>query len=306
MSKNEDRATGDPARPSPHPFVKWAGGKRRLLPELLARIPSSWDRERDLYVEPFLGGGALFWELLPRRAILSDVSFDLMNAWNVVRGDVGGLVQRLEEHREAYAAGLRDYYEAVRSDIPACRVRQAARTIFLNRTCFNGLYRLNREGKFNVPWGKREWSKESLAGDVENLAACSNSLDPVERVVELRDDGFLDLLNGLPAERGTEVFRGALVYLDPPYSPVPGKPSFTRYSAGGFGFSDQMILAGLASWMRDLGAHVILSQSADADLVKLYGRLGFRCDLVAGRRIVGASAASRGEVAEYVVHGGSP
>jgi DNA adenine methylase len=285
----------DKARARPRPFVRWAGSKRRLLPELLARIPPSWDRERDLYVEPFLGCGALFWELLPKRAILSDVSADLMNTWNVVRGDVGRLVELLEEHRAAYAEGLRDHYEAVRAEIPECRVRQAARTIFLNRTCFNGLYRLNREGRFNVPWGKRE----SLLVDAANLEECSICLN--EREVELHDDGFLDLLNGLPTERGTEVFRGALVYLDPPYSPVPGKPSFTKYSAGGFGFADQMILAGLAGWMRDLGAHVILSQSADADLVRLYERLGFRCDLVMSRRIVGASAASRGEVSEYVV-----
>jgi len=281
----------------PRPFVRWAGGKRRLLPELCKRIPKTWDREHDLYVEPFLGAGALFWELRPRWAVLSDFCGELMNVWNVVRCDVGGLVGRLEEHREAYAGGSRGYYEIERAVVYECKVREAARTIFLNKTCFNGLYRLNQEGKFNVPWGRRK----GFEYDADNLRRCSTFLQGSD--VELREDHFLDLLNELPDERGPGVYEGALVYLDPPYMPTSKTSCFTRYCADGFGLADQLILAGMAKWLVDFGAHVILSQSADARLADLYRSLGFRCDPVTSSRLVGARASSREELKEYIVCG---
>ena len=138
----------------PRPFLKWAGGKTQLLPELRARIPSAWDPSRDHYHEPFLGAGALYFSLLPTHAHLSDLNADLVNAWQAVRDDVDGVVKELSRWQAAYVKEPEKTYYAVRlldpkGGSPASR---AARLIVLNKAGFNGLYRVNKQGKFNVPW----------------------------------------------------------------------------------------------------------------------------------------------------------
>jgi len=275
----------------PRPFLKWVGGKTQLLPELIARIPKAWNRETDLYVEPFLGGGALFWELQPKRAWLGDANEELYNAWlslNACYFDellewLGDLARGYQENPE----GVYQYQRRLalsREDV----ARRAARTIFLNKTCFNGLYRVNREGHFNTPWGK---NPKACVLDRSNLRACSEFL----RLIEL------NLGRGDFAEFHS--CRGAFYYFDPPYIPVSKTSSFTAYTTAGFTYYDQLRLATHAYWLRNCGNHVMLSQAADELLVDQYRRLGFTCDLVPARRNVNSKGDKRGRVGEYIIYG---
>jgi len=200
----------------PRPFLKWAGGKSQLLGGLRARVPKSYER----YFEPFLGGGALFFSLRPAKGVLGDVNGEIVDCYTAVRDDVGGLVAALQNHR--YDAG---HYYAVRDADPAklSLVERAARTIFLNKTGFNGLYRVNRAGKFNVPFGR--YAKPSICNE-ENLRACSAALANVE------------LVAGDFERVASRARAGDFVYFDPPYVPLSRTAAFTAYA-----------LAGLAPWV---------------------------------------------------------
>ena len=276
----------------PRPFLKWVGGKTQLLPELIARIPTTWHRETDIYVEPFVGAGALFWELLPKRACLGDLNAELFVAWLALEKCY--FDETLEWLRDA----KRDYQENPEAAYYRWRSlliqesevgRQAARTIFLNKAGFNGLYRVNKNGQFNVPWGK---NPKAEICDVINLRACAAALREIEVSIKLCD--FEDWMN-IPV--------GSLVYFDPPYVPLSKTSNFTSYTKGGFPYKDQLRLAAFAANLRDKGVHVMLSQAADESLIDQYRRLGFACDLVSARRNVNSAGSKRGPVGEYIIYG---
>ena len=207
---------------TPRPFLKWAGGKRALMSDIMARMP---DGEIDLYVEPFLGGGAVFLDLARqgriKKAILNDRNPELVHTWRTVRDDPEGIIEAIGQwvpDEETYYA-VRALDGTTLSD-----VERAARVLWLNRTCFNGLYRINRSGQFNVPYGKY---KRPRLVDEENLRAVSHALQKVT----LYDIDF----EGVLAMAGP----GAVVYCDPPYWPLSDTAYFTAYDGNPFRTEDQ-------------------------------------------------------------------
>lgn len=276
------------------PFLKWAGSKRQLLPELRKRIPTTWNPETDLYVEPFLGGGALFWELQPKTAVLMDSNQILIETYKRLRDDIGGVLGCLKVLEEEYLRDPKEKYVSIRANFNVGIEKsnfgaiQAAAFILLNKTCFNGLYRVNADGAFNTPWGHR--AKAGLPSE-EVLRACAAALENTL----LRAADFAELAPGMPLE-------GALIYADPPYAPTSKTSDFTAYTAGGFPYADQLRLALWADIWRSQGAYVILSQAADESLIDQYRRLGFKCDKVAARRNINSKGSKRGPVGEYIIY----
>lgn len=285
----EARAPASGARP--RPFLKWAGGKTQLLPELLVRIPRSWDRERDAYYEPFMGGAALFWALLPRRAHLGDACDELVGTYAAVRDHWSDMVRDclVEIEREYRVDPEATYYRVRERDVSPAPGWRAARAIFLNKAGFNGLYRVNKAGKFNVPWGKNP--RASIV-DEANLDACSKILRGEDVVLSSAD--FEVVAGGAPA--------GSLAYFDPPYFPSSRTSNFTSYTVDGFCYHDHLRLLLLASSLRDRGVHVLVTEAADEKLIDQYRRCGFQCDLVRARRSVSSRGDGRGAVGEYVVY----
>ena len=270
----------------PGPFIKWAGGKSQLLDAILPRLPG---RIRT-YREPFVGGGAVFFALARQRrferAVLSDQNADLIGVYRVVRDDVEALI----EHLAALAPRAKDpdTFYALRAqktrDLAA--VEQAARFIFLNKTCFNGLYRVNRKGQFNVPFGRYRNPKVL---DTELLRSCSRALASVELKVQDFE------------ESAKNAGPGDAVYFDPPYVPVSPTASFTAYHRDPFGpdAHDRLARVAEACWRR--GAHALVSNSDCPFTRKLYARS--RVETVQAGRAINRDPTRRGPVTELLVVG---
>ncbi len=274
----------------PRPVIKWAGGKRQLLPQLLRYAPPTFDH----YWEPFIGSAALFFEL--RRlgrigtATLGDVNAELIGVYKALRDAVEPLIECLREHEEHKFD--RDYFYEVRNwdREPGWQQRppvaRAARLIYLNKTCYNGLHRVNRRGEFNVPWGSYA---NPCVCDVRSLQAASTALQGVE----LRVDDFRTLLADAKA--------GDLIYFDPPYVPVSATASFTAYSAHPFGVDEHRELAAAFAELVERGCHALLSNS-DTPLARaLYGE--FEIQPALARRAISAQGSARGLVGEVIVVG---
>ena len=276
----------------PRGFVKWAGSKRQLLPELVRRIPRAWCADRDQYYEPFVGAGALYWELAPRRAHLGDLNPDLVTSWTVLRDDSAELIALLAKIQEEYRKDPEAVFSRYRSLGPhlLSTVERAARFIFLNKSCFNGLFRVNSKGIFNVPWGK---NPKATVCDEVNLGACARQLRDSVTSITLGD---FSLMRGMPA--------GSLVYLDPPFSPLTKTANFTSFTAEKFRRADQERLVSYAAELAGAGVHVVASQSCDEDVVDLYRDEGFRCDLVPAVRAINCRGYGRGVVGEYIISSG--
>lgn len=259
------------------PFLKWAGGKGGLLSDILRRLPEGYGR----YHEPFVGGGAVFFGLAPRAATLSDKNAELIHAYVTVRDDVDGLIEELGEH--VYTS---EHYYAVRALDPAGLPprKRAARTVFLNRAGFNGLYRLNSRGQFNVPFGR--YTNPRIV-DAENLRACSRALIDVE----LRAEDFDAVLR--------RAQPGDLVYFDPPYVPLSSTASFTAYQAGGFGARDQEHLRDVFATLASRNVCCLLSNSDTPEVRALYK--DFAIDEVQARRAINSKGSNRGPVGEVLV-----
>jgi DNA adenine methylase len=267
----------EPEPPRSRPLLKWAGGKGQLLDQLRPRMPARFGR----YFEPFAGGAALFFALRPRRAVLADVNAELIDCYVATRDDVDAVIEALGQHRYA----TEDYYRvrAVdRTTLPLAE--RAARTIYLNKTGYNGLYRVNRAGKFNVPMGRYS---NPLFCDPHNLRACSTALQGVD----LRVEDF--------EEVAARAKRGDFVYFDPPYVPVSDSADFTSYVPGGFGADQQRRLAGVFAKLAQRGVYALLSNSDTPAVRELYR--GFRIDAVLAARFINSRGSRRGKVGEVVV-----
>ena len=269
------------------PFVKWVGGKRSLLPELLRRVPADFKN----YYEPFVGGGALFFALKNEgrldlaggggQAFLSDINFDLINTYQVIQRDPEPLIARLEAHARKHSS---EYYYDIRSqhDLED-RIEIAARFVYLNKTCYNGLWRVNSKGEFNVPVGSAE--KPAICQE-ENLRACHSVLQGVD--IRIRD--FRKLRAGV----------GDFVYFDPPYDPLAGG-SFTDYTRSGFGKEEQIELRDLCKDLHQQGVRFMLSNS-DTDYVReLYSDSNFKLEKVKAPRMVNCKGDKRGAVGELLI-----
>lgn len=262
----------------PRPFLKWAGGKRQLLPEIISQLPEN----RRTYHEPFLGGGALFFKLKPERAVLSDLNLRLVRTYRAVRDDVEGVIKALAD-----CPNEKDFYLRMRArDIDAAGdIELAAWFIFLNKTGFNGLYRVNKKGGFNVPFGSY---KNPTICDADNLRACSAVL----LGVKILHTDFRHI------EEMTE--PRDFVYFDPPYVPISSTSSFTSYTRDGFTMEDQAELRDIARTLKRQRVHVLLSNSSVPAVHALY-KDGFELREVYATRAINADATKRGKVAEALI-----
>lgn len=274
----------------PRPFLKWAGGKTRLLPELLARAPEHFGR----YYEPFLGGGALFFALCRagrvQSALLSDANRELIDTYIAIRDDLRAVIEYLEAYKQQHSA---DFYYALRARDPSelSPSERAARMIYLNKTGYNGLYRVNRQGKFNVPFGRY---KSPSIYDEANLQAISAALQGVE----LRCRPFEEAVATAQA--------GDWVYCDPPYAPSSKTANFTAYQAGGFSSDDQRRLRDLCAELAGRDVYVMVSNSATPLIRDLYGGEPFHLHEVHTRRAINSKRDGRGLVKELIITGYAP
>jgi DNA adenine methylase len=270
------------------PIVKWAGGKTKLLDELRRRAPS----QIKTYVEPFAGGAALFFALADdpsrtfERAILADRNEDLIACYRAVKDDVEALIGALGEFRHD-----EDEYYRVRAQDPTAMsdTARGARLIYLNRTCFNGLWRVNRAGKFNVPFGRYE---NPRIVDPEGLRAASKALARAD----VRAADFGEVTAGLGP--------GDFVYFDPPYVPVSKSASFTSYAQGGFGVAEQDRLVQELARLRERGVAAVLSNADTESTRDLYR--DFSMHLVTAARAINSRGAGRGRVGELIVTSWGP
>jgi DNA adenine methylase len=277
------------ANAAPRPFLKWLGGKSQLLPELSKHIPERFGR----YHEPFLGGGALFFHLAAAgritRATLSDQNAGLVATYKTVRDDVESLIRALRSYSRLYdttQARRKTIYYAVRGRTIAAdqHIAAAARLIFLNRTCYNGAYRVNKRGEFNVPIGR--YANPTIC-DAENLRACSRIL--AQTTLQAADFGLTSM----------DAHRGDFWYADPPYVPRNASSDFTAYTKESFGPAEQERLADIARRLKKKGVHVLLSNSDTPFVRKLYKDFAIR--RVQARRAVNSRADRRGTVAELLI-----
>lgn len=275
VARSPGRTGSRPAKAAP--VVKWAGGKTRLLTDLEQRLPDGFEG----YFEPFFGGGALFFRLLPARAHIGDVNAELINLYVCVRDQVDALIEDLQQH--VYE---KDYYYWMRGrEVDTLSdIQRASRLVFLNRTCFNGLYRVNRRGHFNVPFGKY---KDPVICQEDRLRAVAVVLEGVE----LKLAGYKETVAGAR--------QGDFVYFDPPYQPVSRTSNFTSYTAAAFDEDDQAELAATFADLDARGVKCMLSNS-DAPLIhELYA--DYRIDIVHCARAISRRADGRGRVPEVVV-----
>jgi DNA adenine methylase len=267
----------------PRPFLKWAGGKRQLLPELIARLPECFAA----YHEPHVGSGVLFFELASRgvlpQAYLSDVNLSLIDTYITVRDQVEDVIAILRKHQRKHD---RDYYYLVRAIDPSRLplAGRAARIIYLNKTCYNGLYRENKSGQFNVPLGRYE---NPTICDALNLREVSRALQGA------------DIARRTYASVLERAQPGDFAYFDPPYHPVSATSSFTAYDRNGFTIDDQRGLRDIFRALTQHGAYAMLSNSDTPLIRELYAR--FNIDRVYASRSINSKGNRRGKIAELII-----
>lgn len=242
----------------PRPFVKWAGGKRGLLPTMSAYFPKKFGT----YMEPFLGGGAVLFYMLDRnpdqRCWVSDLNAELILTYVTIRDRVEELISALEDHSGGYFDDRAGYYYRTRGEEPTDDVARCARLIFLNKTCFNGLYRVNSKGRFNVPLGR--YVNPSIVNG-HNLRLVSRMLRSADISIGCGD--FAAVLD--------EAGRDDFVYFDPPYQPVSQTSSFTSYTDRDFGLDDLKRLAGVCEELDSMGCKVVFSNSNTPEVRGVFG-----------------------------------
>lgn len=298
---------------SAKPFIKWAGGKTQLLDELDARLPKKNVKEGiiESYIEPFVGGGALFFFLKRKyrikKAYLFDINREIIVGYKVIKYNPMGLINELKElHKEYLSYDIvrrKEYYYKIRKiynkqmqkfnfeNYNDTWTKRASYLIFLNKTCFNGLFRQNKKGEFNVPHGRY---KNPNICDAENLIEVHRALQDTE------------IFCGDFMESESFIRENGLVYFDPPYRPLSTTSSFTNYSKEGFGEEDQRRLADFYKAMDRKGAFLILSNSDprnhngnDDFFDQLYN--GFNIGRVKANRHINCDAAKRGQVNELII-----
>lgn len=264
-----------------YPIVKWVGGKRQLMFELIKNMPKSYNR----YFEPFIGGGALFFELQPENAYISDMNEELINLYSVVRDNVYELIDDLSKHEvsKEYFLEIRNI-DRTEKYAELSDVEKASRFIYLNRTCFNGMYRVNSQGQFNVPFGHY---KNPRIVDKNNLINCSNLLQRTE----IKHADFSEIL--------TMVQKGDFVYFDPPYVPLNETSSFTSYTKDGFNIDMQFKLRDVCDELDSMGVKFLLSNSDTKLVNELYENYNIK--KVFASRQINANADGRGKITEVLV-----
>ena len=266
----------------PYPFLKWAGGKRGLLSQLDEYFPKEFNK----YIEPFVGGGSIFFYLLPEKAILIDNNEELINCYEVIQNKIEELISSLKQHRYE-----RKYFYRIRNvdrDSEAFNqwssIERASRTIYLNKCCYNGLYRVNSKNEFNVPFGVH---KNPNFCDARNLRAVNQIL----RKVKIHKAGFEACLD-FAEEKD-------FIYFDPPYQPLSETSNFTSYTKEGFAEGAQVHLSEVFKKLDKMGCKIMLSNSYNKLILELYE--GFKVMTVNAKRSINSNAAKRGEIKEVLI-----
>lgn len=266
------------------PVLKWAGGKRQLLDTLIPLVPKDYS----VYCEPFVGGGALFFALQPQSACINDVNHELIRVYTVIKNDVDALIEQLKQFKNN-----KDQFYEIRSwDRNKDKynhlsdIEKAARIIYLNKTCFNGLFRVNASGEFNVPFGN--YANPNIVNEPV-LRAISFYFNNSEIVFNAVD--YAEILKNLP--------DNAFVYLDPPYDPVSVTANFTGYTKDGFSRDEQIRLRKCCDELNERGIKFMLSNSATDFICDQYSK--YNIEIISAKRLVGADASKRGRIQEVIV-----
>lgn len=268
-----------------NPILKWVGGKRQLLKDILPLIPS-----KGTYIEPFLGGGAVLFSLQPKKAIVNDCNSELMNVYRTVKSNPEELIQALNIH---YENNSEDYYYAVReidrdsSYVNLSHIEKAARIIYLNKTCYNGLYRVNSSGYFNSPYGKYNNPNIVNAPMIRAMSRYFNDND-----VTLLQCDYKEVLK--------KVRKGNFIYLDPPYMPISSSSNFTGYTENGFGYKQQQELKKECDKLREKGIKFVQSNADCPEIRDLYKDYLFKT--VQAKRTINSNSTKRGEVNEVLIY----
>lgn len=268
------------------PMLKWVGGKRQLLPEIIPMI----DDKCSTYVEPFIGGGAVLFSMQPKKAIINDYNHELINVYKTVRDNLDELLELLKNHE---ANNSSDYYYEVRaldreiSFKSMSNVEKAARIIYLNKTCYNGLYRVNSSGQFNSPYGR--YKNPNIVNEAV-LRAISNYFN----------NNDIAILNGDYREAIKNLDIDSFIYLDPPYMPISTSSSFTGYTEGGFGYSSQIQLKEECDKLTRQGIRFVQSNSDCEVIRELYK--DYKIKTVKAKRSINSVAVKRGEINEVLIY----
>ena len=267
------------------PFLKWPGGKRQLMPETRKMLPDGVTDHP--YYEPFIGGGALFFELLPKRAVINDYNEELINVYTVIRDNPSELIEDLKRHKNTA-----EYFYKIRaidrqplfSDLT--RIERASRIIYLNKTCYNGLYRVNNAGEFNSPFGR--YKNPNIVNEPV-IKAVSKYLNSSQ--IQISSCDYALILKDIPTD--------SFVYLDPPYHPISESSSFTGYVQGGWDEGDQLRLRDVCNRLRDNGIKFLLSNSASDFIREIY--FDYNIHIVQAKRSVNSNSSRRGQVDEFLI-----
>ena len=268
------------------PFVKWAGGKRQLVPTILANyLPKNYNLQT--YYEPFIGGGALLFSLQPKKAVINDSNAELINCYRIIKNSLDELIEDLKNHKndEYYYYEIRDW-DREKNFKSKTEVQRASRIIFLNKTCYNGLFRVNSQGQFNVPFGKY---KNPNILDIAVLKAVNKYLN--ENQVTILNSDFQKAVK--------DAKRGDFIYFDPPYDLVSETASFTGYDVNGFNKQEQRRLKEVFDDLNSRGCHILLSNAYTEFIEDLYK--DYLHTKISAIRAINCNGKKRGKVDEILV-----
>lgn len=265
------------------PFLKWVGGKRQLMPAIKDLIPKNFTN----YYEPFIGGGAVLFDLQPKSAVINDFNEELINVYQTIKENPEELISDLKTHKNES-----DYFYVLRAldrednFENLSNIKKASRVIYLNKTCYNGLYRVNNSGEFNSPFGR--YKNPNIVNET-TIRAVSKYLN-TNKITILNGD-FEEALKGIK--------KGSFVYFDPPYHPVSTSSNFTGYVQGGFDMYEQVRLRDLCNKLNEKGINFLLSNSATLFIEDLYK--DYKISYVKANRSINSNAKKRGEIDEVLI-----
>ena len=266
------------------PVVKWVGGKRQILDQIMKHVP----KEVSTYYEPFLGGGAVLFELQPRKAVVNDVNSELVNLYQVIRDNVEELIEDLNRYKNEEECFYRirelDRDKEIYDSLTP--TQRASRVIYLNKTCYNGLFRVNKAGEFNTPFGY--YKNPNIVNDI-TLRAVSSYFNHAQITFTCQD--FEEVVK--------KARKGSFVYLDPPYDPVSDTASFTGYDKGGFDRDEQIRLKKVCDKLNGKGIKFLLSNSATDFIKDLYRE--YKIEIIQAKRAINSKGDRRGEIDEVLV-----
>lgn len=251
-----------------NPILKWAGGKRQLLPELIKFLPKKFNN----YIEPFIGGGALYFYLNYNNSIINDSNSEIINLYNEIKNNPNSILKELTKYKND-----EDFYYLIRKTYPKTNLKRAARIIYLNRTCFNGLYRVNKKGDFNVPYGKY---KKVRFIDKNNLFLASKLL----KKSKIFNKDYKYILKNFCNKKD-------LVFLDPPYLPISKYSDFKRYTKEQFSLEDHVELSAYYNELDKKGCYLILTNSNNEIITKLYNK--FKIKIIKTKRNINSKGSKR-------------